>query len=490
MSYPFVFPPYRHQEREFLAHKDSRARALLWQMRSGKTKVVIDTACYNHVGLNIDGVLVLAPNGVHSNWVLRELPKHHWKLPRRAQVWSSSRRTGKGFQESFRHLCGFDGLAWFAVNHDAMKTEAGKAHVAAFLKARRRVLLIVDESHDFGTPGSKRTLAVRALARDKRVVMCRILSGTAVDESPLKAYSQFELLQPGALGFTRAEDYRKRYVVYRTNKNRRTGKTFETVDHYQHLDELRERIAQWSSVVLRSDCDDMPELVMGTIGFEMLPSQRKLYDDMTAQMMLRLDSGEVIPPLEGGVLAMRLQQVSTGYVVDDEGKLHWIVKPEENPRLGALQVALEREPCKTIVWCRFQPELDLVREALKRWGVSSVEYHGRVNERNRNLAIDRFQNDPSVRVFLGQPDAGGAGLDLSAAGHVVWFSHVFRAIARGQANERATQIGGKRVALTDLVCDDGRDTWVLECLAEKRDVADALAGRGLKDFLESNGSRI
>lgn len=489
MTYGFVFPPYRHQEREFLTHKDSPARALLWQMRSGKTKVVIDTACYNHAGLNVDGVLVLAPNGVHSNWVLRELPKHHWALPRRALTWSSTRRTSKGFQDAFRHLCAFDGLAWFAVNHDAMKTEAGKAHVAAFLKARGRVMLVVDECHDFGTPGSKRTRAVRALAKDRRVVMRRILSGTSVDESPLKAFSQFELLEPGALGFTRAEDFRKRYVVYRTQKNRRTGKTFETVDHYQNLDELRERIAQWSSVVLRADCDDMPELVQGAVGFEMTPEQRRLYDDMSDQMMVRLASGEVVPPLDGGVLAMRLQQVSSGYVVDEDGMLHWIVPPAENPRLEALRTALDGFDGKAIVWCRFQPEIDLVREAMRSWGEGFVEYHGRVPQRLRDQSIDRFQKDPKVKWFLGQPDAGGAGLDLSAADHVVWFSHVFRAIARGQANERATQIGGKRVGLTDIVCDDGRDTWVLECLAEKRDVADALAGSGLKAFLESNGSR-
>jgi SNF2 family DNA or RNA helicase len=453
-------------------------------MRSGKTKAVIDTACYNARYRELDGVLVIAPNGVHVNWIIRELPKHHWReVPHCKMVWNAVKARNVSWREAFAHFKASNKLAWFAVNCDAFQTKVGKQAVAEFLKSRKRVLLVVDESHEFGTPGAKRTRAVRAL--ESKTAMRRILSGTAVDESPLKAFSQYEILSKGALGFTRYQDFKDRYAVEEEKRNWKTKRTYKVISEYVNQEELRERMAQWSSVVLREDCDDMPELIRAARPFEMLPEQRKVFDNLVDGMMQRLESGEHVSPSDGGALVIRLQQVSSGYVVDEDGDIHQLVKPELNPRLEALRAELILARGKTIIWCRFREEIRLVTELLRRMGRNFVEYHGGTKADERSDAIDAFQNDPSVTEFVGQPRAGGQGLDLSAGDDIVWFSHTFSAIERKQADERATQLGGRRIGVADLVALGTPDERILEKQEEKAQTADYLSGRGLKNFLRS-----
>ena len=71
-------PRWHHQLNELNKHAEDKARALLWGMRTGKSRVIVDSACALRDGLRIKGVLVLAPNGVHLNWVRKQIGFHTW----------------------------------------------------------------------------------------------------------------------------------------------------------------------------------------------------------------------------------------------------------------------------------------------------------------------------------------------------------------------------------------------------------------------------
>ena len=87
----FKTTPYPHQLKELEEHGLDVSRALLWQMRAGKSKLVINTACMLYRKNEIDAVVILRPNGVHENWVRRELPKHHWDtVKHEALVWNTA----------------------------------------------------------------------------------------------------------------------------------------------------------------------------------------------------------------------------------------------------------------------------------------------------------------------------------------------------------------------------------------------------------------
>ena len=484
-DYPFRMPPMAHQWKEFIQYKDDDARALLWTMRTGKTKATLDLACYRWAKGDIQAVLVIAPNGVHCNWVRRQLPQHMWEpVPYVAHAWQASEAHKPEHAASLERVlsCRGEALAVLAVNSESIIHDKPAKIIARFLRRHQgKCMLVVDESHDFRSPGSKRTKRARSLKRYCRVR--RILTGTAVSNSPLAAYSQFELLDDHALGFENFADFEGHFAYY-VQERTKGGRSYERLDHYRNLDDLQGRMARWASVVLREDVDDMPDLVMDERTVVLPEAQMKAYRTLLKEMILELEDGGEVEAIDGGARLVKLQQMLGGFVVDVDGQVRELVSDDENPRLQAMLDEVRSSDGKAIVWCKYREDIRRVVRALAADGIRCVEYHGAVHSQaKRQQAIDDFNNDPSVRVFVGQPKAGGQGLDLSAADLILWYSHTFDLIERDQANERATQIGGKTVTIKDFVTPGTVDEYILANLGEKRSVSESLAGRGLRDRL-------
>lgn len=484
-EFPFRLPNYRHQQDEWDRHRDDDARALLWQMRTGKTKATLDLACYRRQKGDIQAVLVIAPNGVHVNWVRRQLPQHMWEtVPYVAHAWQASESHKPEHAASLERVlsCRGEALAVLAVNSESIIHDKPAKIIARFLRRHQgKCMLVVDESHDFRSPGSKRTKRARSLKRYCRVR--RILTGTAVSNSPLAAYSQFELLDDHALGFENFADFEGHFAYY-VQERTKGGRSYERLDHYRNLDDLQGRMARWASVVLREDVDDMPDLVMDERTVVLPEAQMKAYRTLLKEMILELEDGGEVEAIDGGARLVKLQQMLGGFVVDVDGQVRELVSDDENPRLQAMLDEVRSSDGKAIVWCKYREDIRRVVRALAAEGIRCVEYHGAVHSQaKRQQAIDDFNNDPSVRVFVGQPKAGGQGLDLSAADLILWYSHTFDLIERDQANERATQIGGKTVTIKDFVTPGTVDEYILANLGEKRSVSESLAGRGLRDRL-------
>jgi SNF2 family DNA or RNA helicase len=471
-------PAWTHQAAEFCDYWDAPARALLWQMRTGKSKTIIDTLCAWYRHRELRSAIIIAPNGVHENWVRRELPKHAW-IDYCAHAWTSRRARTKVHRGAVESLMITDQLSILAIGKESLLSRAVQKTVKRLLR-RGPCALIVDESHHFGRPGARRTRLARGLA--KRCAMRRILSGTATGNSPLRLFSQFELLNPGALGFSRftgPSGFEARYAVLGEGYDPRSGRRYKRIDGYEHLDELQERVARWSSIVLREDCEDLPELVFSRQYYEPSPRQRQVYEQLRQSYMAELQSGELIEAADSGVRLLRLQQVLSNFVLTDTYEIS-TVDPSADPRLDAL-VGLIDGP--SVIWCRFVEDIRRVTARLRAESFSVVQYYGAVREDDRIRAQDRFASGEAT-IFVGQPGCAGEGLDLSAADAIIWFSHVFDVVMRDQATERATEVGGERVSVVDLVVADSVDEYILANLENKRSVADRVTGRELRDILE------
>lgn len=496
----FKTVPYIHQLREFERSAESPARALLWQMRTGKTKLTVDTACHLGREGNIAAVIVLAPNGVHENWIKRELPVHHWDtVPRDTLTWRTSvagtkgegrvrayeRRGWREQHEAFwlraeRLLKDQDRLAWFAFAAETVTRKDVRNLIARIVRRKRgRILLVIDESDDFGAPGSKKTSMVRALARKCSHV--RILTGTVVENSPLRAFSQYEMLEPGALGFETYGDFKDRYAEYERKQNR-NGRSYPVLKDYRNLDELRERMAAWSSVVLRRDCEDLPDLVRSVRHVRMTDEQQALYRELHRTYLVTV-GGEEVSVGEAASRLTKLQQVGSGFVWDEWKTLHDI--PGGNPRLDALVDEVLMTGGRTVVWCAFRPDMDRVTAALRDAGRQVLEYHGRSTDDEKALARREFAPGVESRYhdLVGHPKSGGRGLNLSGADKIIWYSHTFDAVVRSQADERATEVGGQNVPIVDLVSSP-TDQYLLDNVRDKTDVAEDLARSGLRSVLE------
>ena len=491
----FRVEPYRHQLKEFERHCESPGRALLWVPRTGKTKAVVDDACHLYREGLIDAVVVLAPNGVHENWVRRELPKHHWHtVPHGSLAWRTSTagdlaisRTPAAERDAWHeaHADWWDRmarmlkskeLAWFTFNTESMTRDDVRKVLARILK-QRRVLIVYDESDDFRRPGSKRTKMARAII--KRAPFRRILTGTVITNSPLAAWSQFELLEPGALGHGRYRDFKRRHAVYETHTTR-SGRSYPKLTEYTHLDELTDSMAGWSSVVLRDDVEDMPDVVQRVRQVTPSNEQLRLYRELHSQFLVDV-GGRSVSVGEDVARLNKLQQVMSGFLIDEYGDVHDV--PGVNPRLEALSDEVYLAPCKVIVWCQFREDIRRVASRLRADGHDVVEYHGGINDVDKQTALHRFQEDSAVKALVGQPGAGGRGLDMSAAGEIYNYSHTFDAIHREQSKERATVIGGENIGLVDFMAP-GVDHYVRESVDNKVSVADDVAGHGLREVLE------
>lgn len=486
----FKTSPFDHQMREFECAAEAPARAMAWTMRTGKSKTIIDRACHLYEVDKIDAVLVFAPNGVHANWIERELPAHCWEsVPTSALVWRSLEAGTIRTRDPLKWDAELESwwqrlatvktnrrLMWLAVNSESMTRPDVRKAVARFVK-HRRVFVVFDESDDFGTPGAKRTKMARALAA--RCPFRAILSGTIITGSPLQAFSQYELLEKEALGFKTFGDFEARYAEYEKSYGA-GGRSYPKLIGYKNEEELRERMARFTSVVLREDCKDMPDLVPRTRKITPTPEQLAIYRELHETFLIdveneRVNVGERAPRFQ------KLQQVFSGFVIDGNGVVKHI--PGGNPRLDALSEEVYLSPGKVIIWCQFQADMDLAKKRLLHDGHKVVEYHGRVSGKEKLVALESFRNDPSIKPLVGHAKSGGRGLDMSVASKIFWYSHTFSARTRQQALERATKIGGKNIEVVDFEAP-GPDQYIRSKIQSRIDVADAIAGAGMKAFLE------
>src|SRR5680860_1751852 len=187
-------PLFPHQQELFDKTCDQIAWAILFEQGLGKTAPTIRTIEHLYRADRIDAVVIVAPNGVHRNWISDELPKHSG-MPWRGLDWHSDRAKGQD-KALERLLAPTPGrrteLAYFAITYDAVLTPRGRAAVLKFKDRFPRFLLVIDEASKVRNPEALRTKKVAALRQFASHV--RLLHGTPIGNSALDVYSQMKLL--------------------------------------------------------------------------------------------------------------------------------------------------------------------------------------------------------------------------------------------------------------------------------------------------------
>ena len=100
-------------------------------------------------------------------------------------------------------------------------------------------------------------------------------------------------------------------------------------------------------------------------------------------------------------------------------------------------------------------------------------------------AIERFQNDPKIRYFVGTPQAGGIGITLTAAEYAIYYSNSFDLEQRLQSEDRCHRIGTKtNVTYIDIECQKSIDSKIIKALRDKKSIADMITKDPMSIFLE------
>ena len=483
-QFRFKTEPFAHQRREFELSKDLEARCLFWEMGLGKSKTAIDTAAHLYLRGEIKGLFILAPNGVHVNWALDEIPAHMVEEAKaRVFLWETRRKGAQYFQAAFQEfLAASDGLAVLAMSYHALMTPEGAKAAKKFLTSRP-CLYVADEATCFKTPNAKTTK--RVLASSRHAPYRRVLNGTPVADSPFNAYTQVRFVDltawKEAFGIKNFTDFKVFFGVWQWIK--RGKKDVPQIVEYRNLDRMQTVMNQVGSRILKEDVLDLPPKLYSKVYFDLSPEQQRVYDELHEEYRTWLDGDSVTAEL-AIVRMTRLQQIASGYVPTDNAK----DEPARmigttRPRIQALVELLEQVPRQGIVWAKYDLDVDLITEAMRRRKWSYVVYDGRTPDDARQAGRRAFQAG-EARFFVSKVAAAGLGLNLHAADTVIYYNNTFSLSRRLQSEDRPHRIGQKNtVNYWDILGRGTIDVPVLTNLREKRQVASEVTGDKLKEWI-------
>jgi len=460
--------PFNHQKEEVEKNWRREAHALFWEQGCGKTKPVLDQAARLIECGEIDGVVVVAPNGVHTNWALDEIPAHFPdSVAERTSVfyWRTAKKGTKWHRQDAEVCLKHDGPAILCTSYDAVMTQPGAVFMRKFMD-KRRVMLVLDEAHKIKTPSAKRTR--RVTAAGKHAPYRRLLTGTPISNSPFDVFTQVRFIKPDAwlpLGVRTFQDFKTFFGIWQ-RKITKTNDSYEVCVAYRNLHLLKDVVAQVGTRLLKEDVLDLPPKLYSKRYFELAPEQRRVYEELQQECAAVLASGELISAPHVIVRLQRLQQVASNYLKDESGNIHRLT--EKNPRMRVLMDVVEDTSGKMLVWAKYHQDIDDIVVKLRNAGIKAVVYDGRCSDEDKTRARREFQ-EGDAQVFVGNAAAAGTGLTLHAAKTVVYYNNTYNLLDRQQSEDRAHRAGMDEHPVTyiDLVGADTIDEAILQAHRNK-----------------------
>lgn len=448
---------YAHQTRAHEKIDHLNVCALFMGTGTGKTKVCLDKYVKLWCEGEIDALMVLTLKGVHRQWATEQVPEHvHESIPRICHVWEGLKtvREKKRFNWFIKQK---DKMQILCLNVDSVKGDKAWELIRRFTSVHQgRIAIALDESQEIATHDSARSVAIREMAEMIKHKM--IMSGTPLPKDLQNEWAQFLFLDPGIIGHTYVTAFRKEYCDMGGFQNNK-------VISHRNLERFHQLTSPYIFRVTKEEELDLPAKVYTKEVFELSADQRKHYDNLKASFITKLDSGEVSTVPNAAVLVMRLQQITNGFLTDEDGTVHEL----PNPRLELMKKIDNRIPGKKIVWAHYNRDVALLKEL---FGSRCLTYVGSTSDKDREYAKKAFMDpDSGIDIFLSNPAAGGTGLNLQGeCAHAIYYNNSFNAVDRWQSEDRIHRIGTyKTITYIDMVAMKTVDYRILANLKKKKD---------------------
>ena len=339
-------------------------------------------------------------------------------------------------------------------------------------------LVILDEAQAIKNPGAKQTKAAKALKAKGRIA----LTGTPVENHLGDLWSIFDAINPGLLGTAR------QFTSYTKGLSERPHNPYGP---------LRELVRPYILRRMKTDkavIADLPDKTEVKAYCLLSRKQAALYGQTVSDLARALNEAEGIQR-KGIVLAtlMRLKQICNhpsqwlndgGWAEADSGKL---------ARLREIAETIAGRQEKMLVFTQFREMTQPLAAFLGGvFGRSGLVLHGETAVKDRKALVQRFQDDETVPFFVLSLKAGGSGLTLTAASHVVHFDRWWNPAVENQATDRAFRIGQKRnVLVHKFVCRGTIEEKIDALIESKRSLADdVLSGSGEINLTEMKDDEL
>lgn len=483
-------PPFEHQVEGVYSLLRHEYFGLLDEMGSGKTKQIIDTACFLYEAKEIDAVLIVCPAQVKDVWAhvqYSQIIEHSWV---RGIIHEFTSRSTKLPDQS-------KGLLWVVVSVELLRQNSHVGTLASLLRGRK-FWMVVDESSTISNHKAEQTKG--ALALGPRACRRSILNGTPIGNSILNLYSQFAFLDPRILGF-------KNFYAFRNHHATMGGYMNRQVTAYHNIEELQNKIKPY---VLRRTKDLLnipPKIPAPLIEVRLSKSSWEKYISMREDFVAYLNSSDDMSVVTTApVKSLRLSQICSGFLggledIDGDGPTRTVEIGSEltDAFLDGFEWRLNtNENFKLIVWCRFRPEIArLERRVRERFPSVRVQVlQGGLSKSARNDAVTFFHPDaPDPKgpaLLIGQPQAGRFGLNFTKCSNVDYLSNDHSLLNRKQSEDRVHRPGQKFQCLIQdyVVVGPNRERTVsgmiLKSLRNNDEMAKWTCAKWVKEIMETD----
>lgn len=336
--------------------------------------------------------------------------------------------------------------------------------------------IILDEAQAVKNALTKQTKEIKKLHGHMKIAM----TGTPIENDLTNLWSLFDFLNKGLMG---------------TSKEFR-GFCKELEEHQERYGRLKAMVSPFMLRRLKTDkkiIADLPEK-METIDYaELSKKQVVLYRRIVEDMEHKIRSTEGIER-QGLVLATitKLKQVcnhpdqylgQSGYSLTESGKF-----------------ALLKELCETIyekrervlIFTQYREITGVLADFLEKvFHRKGRVIHGGVSSAKRGKIVEEFQSEKYIPFLILSVRAGGTGLNLTKANHVIHFDRWWNPAVENQATDRAFRIGQtKNVMVHKLVCKDTVEEKINEMIESKKELAENVIGTGEKWITELDNDTL
>ena len=365
----------------------------------------------------VDGsqpTLVIAPTTVVFNWE-SEIQKFTPEL-------SCLKLSGPDREKLFKEI----------PNYDIVITSYAliRRDIAKFRKINFRYI-ILDESQNIKNATSQTAQAVKTLNGLHKLA----LSGTPIENKLEELWSVFDFLMPGFL-FSMPE-FNSRYV---TPIMERQDKTVEKRLKLQIYPFILRRMK-------RDVAKDLPDKVENMAYCEMTPEQKDFYLDVLDSTKEELFKSIEMNGLEKSRMSifsalLRLRQICCHPKLYDKEHVKGVIHSGKFEYLKGMLEQIIEEKHRVLLFSQFVDMLDIIKGWLKRTGIEYEYLTGKTKD--RQAAVENFNNNPKVKVFLISLKAGGTGLNLTGADYVIHYDPWWNISSENQATDRTYRIGQKK----------------------------------------------
>ncbi len=350
----------------------------------------------------------------------------------------------------------------------------------AWLKDNPWSLAILDEAQAIKNPGARQTRAVKELRARARIV----LSGTPIENRLSDLWSLFDFICPGLLGG--AKDFGA-FVKSRGQQDR------------DQFAPLRRLVRPYILRRLKTDkriIADLPEKTEMIAFCSLSRAQAVLYEQSVRELQERLAAPQVEGIQRRGIILAfltRLKQIcnhpsqwlgDSAYKAADSGKFLRLAELGE-------EIAARQE--KVLVFTQYRAITRPLADHLGGvFGRPGLILDGATPVRQRRACVEEFQRDGGPPFFVLSLKAGGTGLNLTAASHVIHFDRWWNPAVENQATDRAFRIGQRRnVMVHKFTCRGTLEERIHALITDKTSLADDVLGEGAERLLtEMNNAEL